>query len=269
MVSLFFEDCDDGLSEICEKRGATEYPTKTRCVPDSSTKMNNNRYEDSNSEIHDARKDSFRLRSLSESSADSEDSFIVFQGIDNESCDEQMIEYPKMRVSDSLMKINDEHHKNCNSQTQKNSSQHRRSMSDSSVNSDDSFCIVFDTEEKCAADEVNGYETDETSSHDGDNLSEDESIISENDEDSEELTTQTRKVSFDLIPVVHVMVKWNYAYRAARKGPWEEIARDNNRFKGRINSIAHVLDPILKSKHRSQVWQERFASYNSSSPINI
>lgn len=66
-------------------------------------------------------------------------------------------------------------------------------------------------------------------------------------------------MSFDLTPVVHIMVKWNYAYRAARKGPWEEIARDNERFRGRINSIAIVLDPILKSNHRSQVWQKRFA----------
>ena len=55
------------------------------------------------------------------------------------------------------------------------------------------------------------------------------------------------------------MVTWNYAYRAARRGPWEEIARDNERFKKRTKSIAIVLDPILKSKHRSQIWQERFA----------
>jgi len=67
------------------------------------------------------------------------------------------------------------------------------------------------------------------------------------------------QVSFDPTPVVHVMITWNYAYRAARRGPWEEIARDTERFKGRINSIAIVLNPILKSKHRSQVWQERFA----------
>lgn len=64
---------------------------------------------------------------------------------------------------------------------------------------------------------------------------------------------------FDPIPIVHIMVKWNYAYRAARKGPWEEMARDNERFKGRINSIEAVLNPILTSKHRSEIWQERFA----------
>lgn len=55
------------------------------------------------------------------------------------------------------------------------------------------------------------------------------------------------------------MVKWNYAYRAARKGPWEEMARDNERFKGRIKSIKAVLDPILEDDHRSKIWQKRFA----------
>lgn len=68
------------------------------------------------------------------------------------------------------------------------------------------------------------------------------------------------QVSFNSTPVVHVMVTWDYAYRAARRGPWEEIARDNERFKRRINSIAVVLDPILKNTHRLKVWQERFAS---------
>lgn len=66
-------------------------------------------------------------------------------------------------------------------------------------------------------------------------------------------------MSFAPTPIIHIMVTWNYAYRAARKGQWEEMARDSERFKGRINSIAAVLNPILTSKHRSKVWQERFA----------
>jgi len=39
---------------------------------------NHGYYADSNSEMHNVHKDSFRLRSLSESSADSEDGFVVF-----------------------------------------------------------------------------------------------------------------------------------------------------------------------------------------------
>ena len=46
-----------------------------------------------------------------------------------------------------------------------------------------------------------------------------------------------QKVKFNLSPVIHIMVHWDYAYRAARKGPWEEMARDRDRFRGRINAI--------------------------------
>lgn len=54
------------------------------------------------------------------------------------------------------------------------------------------------------------------------------------------------------------MIKWNYAYRAARKGPWEEIARDRERFRNRINSIGHVINPILNAEHRQSIRQIRF-----------
>lgn len=55
------------------------------------------------------------------------------------------------------------------------------------------------------------------------------------------------------------MVQWDYAYRAARKGPWEEMARDRERFRSRINCIERVLNPILTTQHRTYIWQERFA----------
>lgn len=55
------------------------------------------------------------------------------------------------------------------------------------------------------------------------------------------------------------MIQWDYAYRAARKGPWEEMARDRERFKGRINCIRCILEPILQIQHRTHIWQERFA----------
>lgn len=67
------------------------------------------------------------------------------------------------------------------------------------------------------------------------------------------------QVTFNLTPVVHTMVQWDYAYRAARKGPWEEMARDRERFKGRINCIRCILEPILQIQHRTHIWQERFA----------
>lgn len=55
------------------------------------------------------------------------------------------------------------------------------------------------------------------------------------------------------------MIQWNYAYRAARRGPWEEMARDRERFRGRINCIGRILEPILTVKHRECIWRERFS----------
>lgn len=218
---IVFEE-DQELHETCEKRGTTECSIRVRYVPNSLMNKINNLENDSNCKTHDAERVPFRFWSLSESSEDSNYNSIAPD-------EHEMIECPKMRY-DCLTKISEKHRKD----------------SDNSNNS-------FVTEE---GDDIDGC--DKTSFHCGDSQLEDDSIIF-TDEDSEESISQTKKVSFDPTPVVHVMVTWNYAYRAARRGPWEEIARDNERFRGRINSIAIVLNPVLKSKHRSQVWQERFA----------
>ncbi len=47
---------------------------------------------------------------------------------------------------------------------------------------------------------------------------------------------------------VHTIVAWQYAYRAARKGPWEQFARDRCHFRRRINSVSTILEPCLLSK---------------------
>ncbi|XP_018340254.1 PREDICTED: uncharacterized protein LOC108747348 isoform X2 [Trachymyrmex septentrionalis] len=245
-------------TETCNKqRMKTSSPTEIHYTPifNSSMRNNDNPCKDSNS---DAKIASIRLRSLSESSTNSEDSNVSIT-LDKEEATER----PRMRY-DCLMEMNDERHaKDYNRQMQKNLFQHRRLPSDSSECSDD--FISFENMDSnnsentytgSFAEEVDGCV--EMNLDDGDNQLDDSIIFT--DKDSEELTnTQSKKVSFDPTPVVHVMVTWNYAYRAARRGPWEEIARDNERFKKRIKSIAIVLDPILKSKHRSQIWQERFA----------
>ncbi|XP_020297096.1 uncharacterized protein LOC109861729 [Pseudomyrmex gracilis] len=146
---------------------------------------------------------------------------------------------------------------------------------DSSIDSEDSFCIVFTSKPEEDLDETDNTYQKKSLSQNKETLKnsivfEDNICIAyapelnenENDQNDEydKSETQKKKVRFDPTPVVHIMVKWNYAYRAARKGPWEEMARDNERFKGRINSIGAVLNPILTSKHRSEIWQERFAS---------
>ena len=48
--------------------------------------------------------------------------------------------------------------------------------------------------------------------------------------------------------VVHHIVAWSFAYRAARKGPWENYARDRDRFSRRIEYCASILEPCLSRK---------------------
>ena len=125
-----------------------------------------------------------------------------------------------------------------------------RLMSESSIDSEDSYCIVFET----GSEATYRSEFEETDESDMDESSEDDDTCKD-----EESVAPVQKVKFNLDPVVHVMVQWDYAYRAARRGPWEEMARDRERFKGRINCIERVLNPILTSQHRSHIWQERFS----------
>ena len=47
---------------------------------------------------------------------------------------------------------------------------------------------------------------------------------------------------------VHYIIAWQYAYRAARKGPWEQFACDRDRFQKRINSVNDILGPCLLRK---------------------
>ncbi|XP_078050301.1 protein phosphatase 1 regulatory subunit 15 [Augochlora pura] len=129
-----------------------------------------------------------------------------------------------------------------------------RLVSESSVDSEDSCCIVFETESEipCRSDieDTDDSTTDQTSDDDEDK---DQTL------NLKKPVSPVQKVKFNLNPIVHVMVQWDYAYRAARKGPWEEMARDRARFKGRINCIGRVLNPILSTQHRLRIWQERFA----------
>ncbi|XP_057338043.1 uncharacterized protein LOC130676075 [Microplitis mediator] len=174
---------------------------------------------------------SSRTRNLSESSVESDCSFIVFEEshVELESCSSSGDEQDD-DDNDSFDKFTKEF-------TSKSDYRSRR-YSESSVDSDGSF-IVFtdDLPSKCP-------------DYDQFSLSE------ESDDDD----PSSHKVRFNLKPLIHTMIKWNYAYRAARKGPWEEIARDRERFRGRINSISHIVNPILSANHRQSIWKGRFAT---------
>lgn len=118
----------------------------------------------------------------------------------------------------------------------------KRLQSDRSVDSEDSYCIVFETGSE------SDYETDY-----------DYNTTDDDDDDDNADRGNKSKVRFSPHPKIHTMITWDYAYRAARRGPWEEMARDRERFKYRINCIAQVLDPVLVPQHRSEIWQHRFA----------
>ncbi|XP_034477782.1 uncharacterized protein LOC117784219 [Drosophila innubila] len=77
--------------------------------------------------------------------------------------------------------------------------------------------------------------------------------------DSQELR---KRVRFNLKPEIHVMHTWDFAYRAARKGDWQEMARDRDRFQQRIKRVAPTINTILNSNHRDKVYKDRFLDVN-------
>ena len=54
---------------------------------------------------------------------------------------------------------------------------------------------------------------------------------------------------------VHPMVVWGHAYRQARKGPWEQQARDRARFAQRVASMEAELSLVLDPGHRRRVYR--------------
>ncbi|XP_076027487.1 uncharacterized protein LOC143016838 [Genypterus blacodes] len=61
-----------------------------------------------------------------------------------------------------------------------------------------------------------------------------------------------RKVSFSPLVQVHVMRSWPFARQASRKGQWEEMARDRDRFKRRIQEAERSVGPCLSPAHRDR-----------------
>lgn len=66
------------------------------------------------------------------------------------------------------------------------------------------------------------------------------------------------QVTFDLCPTVHMMHLWQFAYAEARKGSWELLCLDRNRFENRIKGLNHIISPVLEVNHREMIFNERF-----------
>lgn len=57
-----------------------------------------------------------------------------------------------------------------------------------------------------------------------------------------------KKVCFNDHLQLHIMCVWSYAYKKARHGEWEQVARDRERFRFRIERVGKVINPVLE-KH--------------------
>jgi len=98
------------------------------------------------------------------------------------------------------------------------------------------------------------------------------SSVDSDDKPKSKKKPSAKKVCFvedKCLETVHPMVTWSYAYAAARKGPWEEIARDRGRFLRRITDGEKLLKPILDANHRGKVFQERFKTNPGYNNITI
>lgn len=72
-----------------------------------------------------------------------------------------------------------------------------------------------------------------------------------------------KKVTFNLRDnKIHLMVVWNYAYKLSRKKYWEILALDRVRFHRKIEEISNIINSILDSSHRYNVYNDRFYNLN-------
>ncbi|XP_060111474.1 protein phosphatase 1 regulatory subunit 15A [Heteronotia binoei] len=77
-----------------------------------------------------------------------------------------------------------------------------------------------------------------------------------------------KKVQFSPEVTIHTLVVWDYASRAARRGPWEEMARDRCRFKRRITEVGAILEPCLEREHRAKAWRKIHGALGLARPEN-
>jgi hypothetical protein len=75
-----------------------------------------------------------------------------------------------------------------------------------------------------------------------------------------ESQNSVRKIKFDVNRnKIHNMIVWRYAYEQARRGQWQSVAVDRQRFEKRIGEVYKVLEDILKTDHRMRIYRERFS----------
>ncbi|KAM4572572.1 uncharacterized protein PAE49_007699 [Odontesthes bonariensis] len=66
-------------------------------------------------------------------------------------------------------------------------------------------------------------------------------------------STMQKKVRFSPQVQVHVMRTWPFARQASRKGHWEEMARDRDRFRRRVSETEQAIGYCLTQSHREKI----------------
>ncbi|KAK1888440.1 Protein phosphatase 1 regulatory subunit 15B [Dissostichus eleginoides] len=73
-------------------------------------------------------------------------------------------------------------------------------------------------------------------------------------EEEESTTSSTqRKVRFSPLVQVHVMRTWPFARQASRKGHWEEMVRDRDRFQRRVQETEQAIGHCFSQEHREKL----------------
>ncbi|XP_037623018.1 protein phosphatase 1 regulatory subunit 15B [Sebastes umbrosus] len=66
-------------------------------------------------------------------------------------------------------------------------------------------------------------------------------------------TTSQKKVRFSPLVQVHVMRTWPFARQASRKGHWEEMVRDRDRFRKRVRETEQAIGYCFTQTHRERI----------------
>ncbi|XP_029441099.1 uncharacterized protein LOC115080809 isoform X2 [Rhinatrema bivittatum] len=74
-----------------------------------------------------------------------------------------------------------------------------------------------------------------------------------NSQRSRDSSISLKKVRFSPVVLVRQMRTWSFAHHMARKGPWEEIARDRCRFQRHIAEMETTIGWCLESGHREAI----------------
>ncbi|CDQ60348.1 unnamed protein product [Oncorhynchus mykiss] len=76
-----------------------------------------------------------------------------------------------------------------------------------------------------------------------------------------------KKVRFSPLVQVHVMHTWPFARQMSRKGPWEELARDRDRFRKRIQETEQAIGYCFSQSHRDTIRANLLSTSTSAMPL--